>query len=129
MYLGCYNDKADRALPLRIYGRLSASQCNAACSSEGKKYSARQYKGECFCGNGNYAKYGSSNKCAPCDSNNVGGYLSCVYEDTFFTPVTTPSSEPTSIPTDSPTKLPVPTTFVPTDSPSISYEPSMVSLG
>ena len=81
---------------MRVPGRLSVAQCNAACTREGKKYSARQYKGQCFCGNGNYAKYGSSNKCGPCDSNNVGGYLSCVYEDFRLT------IPPTPVPTTAP---------------------------
>ena len=81
---------------MRVPGRLSVAQCNAACTREGKKYSARQYKGQCFCGNGNYAKYGSSNKCGPCDSNNVGGYLSCVYEDKSFGRTSHPSNQPFS---------------------------------
>ena len=96
-YLGCYNDKRDRALPLRVPGTHSVSECNIACTNQYMKYSARQYNGECYCGNGDYAKYGSSNRCGPCNGSNIGGYLSCVYEDTSFSPSNQATIETTTV--------------------------------
>ena len=99
-YLGCFNDKRDRALPLRIAGRFSVSQCNTACSNRRMRYSGRQYNGECYCGNGNYAKHGSSNQCGACNGANVGAYLSCVYENTSFGSNPSPNPPPGPSPID-----------------------------
>ena len=89
---------------MRITGTHSVSECNIACTNQFKKYSARQYDGECYCGNGDYAKHGSSNRCGPCNGANVGGYLSCVYEDISFGRTSHPSNQP-SISTSPSTKL------------------------
>lgn len=99
-YLGCYKDrKGDRALPKRIDGKLSVDQCNNACTSLNYKYSARQYQGQCWCGNGDYSKHGERDSCGDCDGPNVGGYLSCVYVGTHIgtpSPPTTPNPSPTN---------------------------------
>ena len=64
-----------------MQGRFNtAYDCSMTCYDAGFKYSGRQYIGECWCGNSGYDKYGSSDKCNDCDSFNVGGWLSCVYE-------------------------------------------------
>ena len=112
-------------MPTRFPGKLSLDQCNAACSSQNFKYSGRQYDGECWCGNGNYAKHGSSTSCGACDGPNVGGYLSCVYEDTQVgSPPATPA--PTAPPTHSPTipLNPTPTALL---TPKPSSIPNLVS--
>ena len=114
-YLGCFKDDFDRALPNHIPGYFdTANDCSIACYDAGFKYSGRQFTGECWCGNSGYDKHGSSDMCNDCDSANVGGFLSCVYEAAAESPVPTslPSSSPTSFPTIHPTSLP---TLAPTD--------------
>ena len=53
-YLGCYKDRnRRRALPYEVHGRPhSAEGCMNACNEAGYKYFARQWRGQCFCGNG-----------------------------------------------------------------------------
>ena len=105
-YLGCFRDAQDRALPVRINGSLSLSDCLSTCSSQGYKYAGRQYLGECYCGNSDYDKHGQSDKCNACDSVNVGAYKSCVYE--LFgnpSPIIAPTptaSVPIALPTSGP---------------------------
>ena len=58
---------------------LKLNQCIEQCSYLGYFYAGRQYKGECYCGDFGYDKYGSREDCNACDSDNIGGYRSCVY--------------------------------------------------
>jgi len=76
-FLGCYADAADRALPVLKGSSKSVDQCSDLC--DGYKYFARQWKGECWCGNDSYSKHGSSTGC-DCMGPNVGAWKQCVYE-------------------------------------------------
>jgi len=79
-YLGCFKDEQDRALPVRVGNSRTktTAQCIVLC--RGYNFVARQYTGECWCGNDdNYDKYGASNNCN-CEGTNVGGWLNCVYK-------------------------------------------------
>ena len=121
-----------------MQGRFNtAYDCSMTCYDAGFKYSGRQYIGECWCGNSGYDKYGSSDKCNDCDSFNVGGWLSCVYEAVIESPAPTPSPSPEApdIPTISPSATAssvIPTSapiiFVPTDIPSSMPSSSPVSI-
>ena len=80
-YLGCFgNRNRDRALPYQVDGRYhSASDCRKECSDMGFMYFAREYKGQCFCGNDtDYDKHGSADGCDCCDDN-VGANKMCVW--------------------------------------------------
>jgi len=81
-YLGCFNDiRNPRALPNQL-GWGSVDTCLDRCRIAGYKYAARQWAGECWCGNSGYNKYGSFTeaKC-DCDGKNVysPGWAQCVY--------------------------------------------------
>eukprot|EP00587_Corethron_hystrix_P004929 CAMPEP_0113329434 /NCGR_PEP_ID=MMETSP0010_2-20120614/20906_1 /TAXON_ID=216773 ORGANISM="Corethron hystrix, Strain 308" /NCGR_SAMPLE_ID=MMETSP0010_2 /ASSEMBLY_ACC=CAM_ASM_000155 /LENGTH=383 /DNA_ID=CAMNT_0000191539 /DNA_START=1 /DNA_END=1151 /DNA_ORIENTATION=+ /assembly_acc=CAM_ASM_000155 len=76
-FLGCYADAADRALPVLKGSSKSVDQCSDLC--DGYKYFARQWKGECWCGNDSYSKHGPSTGC-DCMGPNVGAWKQCVYE-------------------------------------------------
>ena len=103
LYLGCFRDKLDRAFPVKISGGgFSLDQCLNGCQSLGYTYGARQYLGECYCGNSGYDKHGPRNDCNACDSENVGAYRNCVYR--LSDPG--PTSPPTPKPTPAPVKLP-----------------------
>ncbi|CAD7975804.1 unnamed protein product [Amoebophrya sp. A25] len=57
-FIGCYEDKGDRAMPHMIPGARTVSQCSQDCADFG--FFAIQYGAQCFCGNeGEYEKYGS----------------------------------------------------------------------
>jgi len=76
-YLGCFKDKeSDRALPILKGEGKSVGECNILCESF--TFFGRQHKGQCWCGNGNYAKHGQKDECK-CDEANVGGWKQCVY--------------------------------------------------
>ena len=51
--MGCYVDRnRRRALPHEVHGRgYSAEDCHLECNKAGYKYFARQWRGQCFCGN------------------------------------------------------------------------------
>ena len=102
-------------MPIRITGTShSVDYCNVECTTRGFKYSARQYDGECYCGNSGYDKHGGSNLCGGCNSANIGGYLSCVYEYSSQGPI------PTASPTESPVQdTPQPTLTI-TTPPTVS---------
>eukprot|EP00560_Eucampia_antarctica_P004756 CAMPEP_0197840358 /NCGR_PEP_ID=MMETSP1437-20131217/45560_1 /TAXON_ID=49252 ORGANISM="Eucampia antarctica, Strain CCMP1452" /NCGR_SAMPLE_ID=MMETSP1437 /ASSEMBLY_ACC=CAM_ASM_001096 /LENGTH=716 /DNA_ID=CAMNT_0043449961 /DNA_START=30 /DNA_END=2180 /DNA_ORIENTATION=- len=126
-YLGCFRDTgSDRALSIRIPGKMSLDKCISTCYSRGYKYAGRQYTGECYCGNSGYDKHGASNSCNACDSANVGGWKSCVYE--LFKEIT---MSPTMNPTSAPTTSALPTmdnpSASPTSVPTISALPTMVN--
>jgi len=80
--LGCYEDKEDdRALVILGQNRdASLEECAEVCEGYGTKYFSRQFKGQCWCGDGEYDKHGDSKKCKNCGGDNVGTYLGCVYE-------------------------------------------------
>mmetsp|Transcript_11628 Transcript_11628/g.23760 ORF Transcript_11628/g.23760 Transcript_11628/m.23760 type:complete len:253 (-) Transcript_11628:270-1028(-) len=84
-YLGCYaNKNSDRALPLEAFGPKSrghtAQECQAGCLSRGYTVFAREFKGQCFCGNGSdYAKHGVAMGC-DCCGDNVGASRFCAWE-------------------------------------------------
>jgi hypothetical protein len=52
-YVGCYEDRQkDRALSHKVMGRYhSAETCHVECNKLGYRYFARQWRGQCFCGN------------------------------------------------------------------------------
>lgn len=52
-YLGCYEDRQkDRALSHKVMGRYhDAKTCHVECNKLGYRYFARQWRGQCFCGN------------------------------------------------------------------------------
>ena len=90
IYLGCYDDKLySRAMPFELYGEMSrdkrlghsALDCERECSSRGYRYFAREYRGQCFCGNDEreYKQYGLVSGCNCCGEN-VGGGKMCVWE-------------------------------------------------
>jgi hypothetical protein len=82
-YLGCFGDNSsERALPNYVGKGFIAEDCNRECSDLGYQFSGLQHKQECYCGNGNYARYGLRNGCK-CEENNIGTNKNCVYEDTF----------------------------------------------
>ena len=109
-YLGCFADKSDRALPIMKGSGKILAECVEACKEY--NYVARQYYGECWCGNGDYNKHGIAYGC-DCDGKDVGGWKNCVYEyiDTSSEPSLKP---PTNVPTNAPTNV---RTNVPTTSP------------
>ena len=66
-YMGCYEDRQkDRALSHKVMGRYhDAKTCHVECNKLGYRYFARQWRGQCFCGN---------EVCVHCIY-----YVSCVY--------------------------------------------------
>ena len=60
--MGCYVDRnRRRALPHEVHGRFySAEDCHVECNKAGYKYFARQWRGQCFCGN-HVSVYGVKN--------------------------------------------------------------------
>lgn len=52
-YIGCYEDRQkDRALSHKVMGRYhDAKTCHVECNKLGYRYFARQWRGQCFCGN------------------------------------------------------------------------------
>jgi hypothetical protein len=52
-YMGCYEDRnRNRALPHEVNGRYhSAEVCHEECTKAGYQFFARQWRGQCFCGN------------------------------------------------------------------------------
>ena len=116
-YLGCFADKSDRALPIMKGSGKILAECVEACKEY--NYVARQYYGECWCGNGDYNKHGIAYGC-DCDGKDVGGWKNCVYEyiDTSSEPSLKP---PTNVPTNAPTNVPtnVPTTRDTSNEPSL----------
>lgn len=52
-YMGCYEDRQkDRALSHKVMGRYHDAQtCHLECNKLGYRYFARQWRGQCFCGN------------------------------------------------------------------------------
>eukprot|EP00588_Corethron_pennatum_P018240 CAMPEP_0194305688 /NCGR_PEP_ID=MMETSP0171-20130528/3061_1 /TAXON_ID=218684 /ORGANISM="Corethron pennatum, Strain L29A3" /LENGTH=418 /DNA_ID=CAMNT_0039057293 /DNA_START=50 /DNA_END=1306 /DNA_ORIENTATION=+ len=79
-YTGCYKDtKRNRMFSYEAQSSdASTDKCAELC--KGYRFFARQYKGQCFCGNrDDYDRHGSSSSC-DCEGSNVGGYLACVYE-------------------------------------------------
>lgn len=80
-YLGCYeNRNKDRALPYQVDGKShTAVTCEATCAGLGFSFFAREWKGQCFCGNdATYMKHGEDDGC-DCCGDNVGGGKMCVY--------------------------------------------------
>jgi len=91
VYIGCYDDKSnDRAMPFELYGGHSrikrlghgAVDCERECSKLGYRYFAREFRGQCFCGNSEaeYSKHGEDIGC-DCCGQNVGPGRMCVWED------------------------------------------------
>eukprot|EP00588_Corethron_pennatum_P035952 CAMPEP_0194345450 /NCGR_PEP_ID=MMETSP0171-20130528/104860_1 /TAXON_ID=218684 /ORGANISM="Corethron pennatum, Strain L29A3" /LENGTH=731 /DNA_ID=CAMNT_0039112427 /DNA_START=449 /DNA_END=2647 /DNA_ORIENTATION=- len=81
-YLGCYADaKGARALPHEIRDRgASLAECAGLCRAAGRRYFLREYRGQCFCGDGGYDRHGTSDGCRDCAGDNVGSYVGCAYE-------------------------------------------------
>ena len=100
-------DKSDRALP-NLMPELfnTAYDCSITCYDASFQYSGHQSIRQCWCGNSGYDKYGSSNKCNDCNSANVGGWLSCVYEAVTRGPTFKPTNLPSLEASDVPTALP-----------------------
>eukprot|EP00587_Corethron_hystrix_P005031 CAMPEP_0113301580 /NCGR_PEP_ID=MMETSP0010_2-20120614/2751_1 /TAXON_ID=216773 ORGANISM="Corethron hystrix, Strain 308" /NCGR_SAMPLE_ID=MMETSP0010_2 /ASSEMBLY_ACC=CAM_ASM_000155 /LENGTH=482 /DNA_ID=CAMNT_0000155229 /DNA_START=355 /DNA_END=1803 /DNA_ORIENTATION=- /assembly_acc=CAM_ASM_000155 len=84
-YLGCYKDRGNRALPTYMGNRKTTPECANLCS--GFTYFALQWKGECWCGNSGYDRYGTTGGCS-CNAadtgGNVGGWKQCVYKVPYF---------------------------------------------
>lgn len=102
-YMGCFADKKlDRALPHHVDGRFhSAKICQEECDSKGFKFSAREWKGLCFCGdNSNFSKHGAATDCDCCGSN-VGENKMCVWSNSDTATADVPqaaSGTPTKVP-------------------------------
>ena len=90
VYLGCYDDEAkDRAMPFELYEGYSSAKrlghaaldCERECSNLGYRYFAREFRGQCFCGNSpaEYSKHGLDTGCNCC-AENVGPGKMCVWE-------------------------------------------------
>ncbi len=82
-YVGCYADRAarNRALPFQIPGRkYTAAECEYECAQEGFVYFGREWKGQCFCGDQGYDRYGSETGC-DCCGEDVGPRKLCVWEN------------------------------------------------
>ncbi|KAL7546789.1 hypothetical protein ACHAWF_010121 [Thalassiosira exigua] len=91
-YLGCYVDKVgDRALPFELFAGMSrnkrlghgALDCERHCSQRGYRYFAREYRGQCFCGNndlGRITRHGATSGCNCCGGN-VGPGKMCLWEN------------------------------------------------
>ncbi|KAL7529453.1 hypothetical protein ACHAXR_004522 [Thalassiosira sp. AJA248-18] len=80
-YLGCFANRVNnRALPYQVPGKFhSAEDCESACLDKGYMIFAREWKGQCFCGNGGgYDRHGSTGGC-DCCGDNVGGNRMCVW--------------------------------------------------
>ncbi len=76
IYLGCYNDDAERALPNFPISNsdMTRELCWKHCVSHKQRYAAVQYATECFCGDSDdaYDRYGKaddSNCNRPCSGN------------------------------------------------------------
>ncbi|XP_070555713.1 uncharacterized protein [Ptychodera flava] len=70
-YIGCYEDQADRALP--VYDEtddMTVRKCVKSCYDTGHRYAGVQYSKQCFCGS-DYNKYGEK-KAEDCASHCVG---------------------------------------------------------
>eukprot|EP00986_Skeletonema_menzelii_P000688 scaffold195_cov161-Skeletonema_menzelii.AAC.3 len=115
-YLGCYEDRnRKRALPHEVHGKFhSAEFCQMECKEAGYRYFARQWRGQCFCGDYDYNKYGPASNC-DCCGRNVGANKMCVWDngggvgsgETAGTPPTEPVTTATT------TDAPVTTTDAP----------------
>jgi hypothetical protein len=74
-YVGCYADRNNhRAMPYEVRGAgHSARECMEECRDKGYAHFARQWKGQCFCGDGSeHTKHGEERNC-DCCKDNVGG--------------------------------------------------------
>lgn len=91
VYIGCYDDQSnDRAMPFELYEGHSrikrlghgAVDCERECSKLGYRYFAREFRGQCFCGNSEaeYSKHGEDIGC-DCCGQNVGPGRMCVWEN------------------------------------------------
>mmetsp|Transcript_9033 Transcript_9033/g.18068 ORF Transcript_9033/g.18068 Transcript_9033/m.18068 type:complete len:806 (-) Transcript_9033:85-2502(-) len=103
-YMGCYVDRnRRRALPHEVHGRgYSAEDCHVECNKAGYKYFARQWRGQCFCGNHDYDKYGPASNCNCC-GRSVGANKMCVWEgDGAGTPPTEAATTTTTTTTSPP---------------------------
>ena len=75
-YLGCFDDQNNkRAMPYQVRGQgHSARECMRACDKKGYSTFARQWKGQCFCGDGDdHERHGKERGCDCCDDNVGGG--------------------------------------------------------
>jgi len=83
-YLGCYrDDKMDRLFSVMPQSRgASTEECAALCKEY--FYFFRQFKGQCFCGQGteDYKRHSKSSECR-CEEDNVGSYIGCLYSHLF----------------------------------------------
>jgi len=79
-YVGCFQDSlSDRALPFYAGINLNIEECQCTCKNNGFMYAGLQWWGECWCGDSDYDKHGSSDSC-DCEGDNQGSYVSCVYK-------------------------------------------------
>merc|ERR1711957_284739 len=123
-YLGCFIDTDDRALPMFTGTGKTTSECIELC--KGYKFVARQYYGQCWCGDDdNYDRHGAADDCI-CEGETVGDFRMCVFE--YKTSVKEPSQASPSITPELssvvPTLFPTKTNssaYVPTPSPTAVY--------
>ncbi|KAL7530617.1 hypothetical protein ACHAXR_004582 [Thalassiosira sp. AJA248-18] len=95
-YLGCYNDRINsRAFPYELHENKKsrskrfghgALDCERECTSRGYRYFGREFKGQCFCGNGrleDIVRHGmvESGGCDCCGGHVGGGGKMCVWEN------------------------------------------------
>jgi hypothetical protein len=88
--VGCYLDSSDRALPKTLSSIATFDACAKAAKNAGSTYFGMQYpegskgtgKAQCWYGNGQYDKHGSSTKCYLKDSN--GRYLGGVWANSVY---------------------------------------------
>ena len=69
LYIGCYKDTSDRALPFRQPqdAEMTISKCMKTCSDKGYTFCGLQFSTECYCGYNTYAKHGKVDE-DECDS-------------------------------------------------------------
>lgn len=83
-YVGCYEDRADRALPHSKGWTSTTADCSRLCASIGSTHMGRQWWGECYCGGSpRYGIYGESAACQNCQdagTNVFFGGANCVFE-------------------------------------------------
>lgn len=84
-YMGCFeNRNNNRAFPMEVFGSQSRGHssfdCESECESEGYTYFAREFKGQCFCGNAEdkHDMHGSATGC-DCCGDHVGSNKMCVW--------------------------------------------------
>lgn len=86
-YVGCYKDSSFRIFPhyTGSFSYMTIDVCRNRCYRDGYKYAGLQRKNACYCGDGDYDKYGESTDCVDSCAGNEneicgGNWASSVYK-------------------------------------------------